>query len=781
MLCDCPGRIRWGNARRWKLVQPASPNGSLSCSTQLGDPAPGDAGKHCECELDPTAPFYASVSPAVRENPREPLVSCEILAQAQDRSVWDQKQWQAVRGLCEASDADVHAAGPDSLGVEDLRRMAEAWLDEGCEQNYRRLYKDGWLEEAFVNFIGSSPSGTKWARINEQLIRSVHLFSTRPVVVVHFGMVRPAEWDPSKYPRLVVLHAAPFPTSVFRRFDLNKFRSLLVARVKTGVQLDADQFVAPGVDRLFALARQEGSEDYPLPILPVHFLRNEELPMFPGQNGGFTMSGGQSHVFDRYCKEGKCKVSTRWGHAHPTWTFWSLPFLGTWLRRHLRDETLPESQGKVALRVTHIDVDEDLLNIGTWEEEGYKQWCKYDVMDPSDFERLLSNRPKGHCKPKGPPPIVEDPVFHPEGAAVVFLTAHHAVEPEVSSKLIDQLASKAKAKELPGPVYFKGCFYQDGEELRRAHDPAKLAVLLLLVGVLMTWIGVSIKWACDGSLPARLAIWGLLPEAFSAISVSAVAALLRLKSGPTPIIALKASITDSNASEFAEAIREHGKKAELQALELPFNQQMGEEGLKDIVEAVVSTKLSLDELDLSYNPQLGAGALRASKPLWCKSLTVLRLADCGLTKEALAILAPEAHRLRLNMLDLSGNGLTGCGEVIAEVLEAPVLEELAVAHCSLSLEDLQQVAEQLPYTSLKSLQLAGNDMKTPGLEALASVLPRCALDVLGLERNGLTATDLQCLGAAFAKRPFSRMRLAGNDMSNDELMAFIKTLRSMQA
>lgn len=36
--------------------------------------------------------------------------------------------------------------------------------------------------------------------------------------------------------------------------------SLLVARVKTGVQLDADQFVAPGVDRLFALARQEGSE-----------------------------------------------------------------------------------------------------------------------------------------------------------------------------------------------------------------------------------------------------------------------------------------------------------------------------------------------------------------------------------------------------------------------------------------------------------------------------------------------------------------------------------------
>ena len=43
----------------------------------------------------------------------------------------------------------------------------------------------------------------------------------------------------------------------------------------------------------------------PLPILPVHFMRNEELPMFPSVKGGFTMSGGVSHVFDRYCKHGK--------------------------------------------------------------------------------------------------------------------------------------------------------------------------------------------------------------------------------------------------------------------------------------------------------------------------------------------------------------------------------------------------------------------------------------------------------------------------------------------
>jgi hypothetical protein len=74
---------------------------------------------------------------------------------------------------------------------------------------------------------------------------------------------------------------------------------------RRGIQLDSDQFVAPGVDELFQLAKREGSETYPLPILPVHFMRNEELPMFPSVNGGFTMSGGVSHVFDRYCKHGK--------------------------------------------------------------------------------------------------------------------------------------------------------------------------------------------------------------------------------------------------------------------------------------------------------------------------------------------------------------------------------------------------------------------------------------------------------------------------------------------
>ena len=58
------------------------------------------------------------------------------------------------------------------------------------------------------------------------------------------------------------------------------------------------------MDDLFTSAAMETSESYPLPILPVHFLRLEEVPMYPGNEGGHTMSGGTSHVFDRYCTHG---------------------------------------------------------------------------------------------------------------------------------------------------------------------------------------------------------------------------------------------------------------------------------------------------------------------------------------------------------------------------------------------------------------------------------------------------------------------------------------------
>lgn len=205
---------RPGSRRRLGLVPPRARcvgpktsqthHGSWSCSCPA-TLAPGDAGKHCECEVDPTSDFVSHVSPAVRKHSASPKVtSCDVFESAKQGEPWDREQWKAVAGLCSGPALNLPEAGADAMSVQSLASMVDAWISEGFSNNYARLYRDGWLEEAFVNFIGSSPSRTKWALINEQLIRSVHLFSTRPIVVIHFGMVTPREWDPKKYPRLVV-------------------------------------------------------------------------------------------------------------------------------------------------------------------------------------------------------------------------------------------------------------------------------------------------------------------------------------------------------------------------------------------------------------------------------------------------------------------------------------------------------------------------------------------------------------------------------------------------
>ena len=57
------------------------------------------------------------------------------------------------------------------------------------------------------------------------------------------------------------------------------------------------------------------------------------------------------------CETGSLQTM-RWGHAHPTWTYWALPFLGRWLRRNFRDETLPATGKAIALRVVEIPEEE---------------------------------------------------------------------------------------------------------------------------------------------------------------------------------------------------------------------------------------------------------------------------------------------------------------------------------------------------------------------------------------------------------------------------------------
>jgi hypothetical protein len=345
-----------------------------------------------------------------------------------------------------------------------MRHLLQAWVDPRFVDNYVRLYNaSGWIPRAFVNYYSGAP-GSKIERITEELIKSVHLFSVHPIVVVHYGMIPAAQWTAQDYPRLVLLNAAPIPPSAERSFHFNKFRAMIMARVITGVELDSDQFVAPGIDNIFEVTEKEITQDYPLPILPAHF-----FPYGPKDN-----NLGGPDLWGRYCEEQDCKwQSARWGHAHPTWTFWALPFLGRWLRRNFRDETLPprRSGQMSALRVTLVKEDEDLLNVGTWEEEGFKQWCKFDLPDPVEFRTLLDTpRDKiPECHAKGCGDIQGDPRFNPSGVAKVFYTAHHAIDPDVNKKYIEDILARHEAGDLPPPILYRGRFFRDGKQLKQEH------------------------------------------------------------------------------------------------------------------------------------------------------------------------------------------------------------------------------------------------------------------------------------------------------------------------
>jgi len=191
----------------------------------------------------------------------------------------------------------------------------------------------------------------------------------------------------------------------------------------------------------------------------------------------------------------------------------------------------------------------------------------------------------------------------------------------------------------------------------------------------------------------------------------------------------------------------------------------------------------VEELDFSYNPQLGDAAVTVLWPLLVSKtskINTLRLMDCGLKTESIKQLAGNAQRMNLRLLDLSLNELTGAGEALAEMCDAPVLEELSLNCCGLKPKDVAELSEQLPYTSIKSLQLGGNHFGSEGLSELLKYLAQSQIDELGLEGNDIEAKDLDGLGTVWVKRPFSRIRLSGNRMSNADVAAFITTLKSTQ-
>eukprot|EP00931_Biecheleriopsis_adriatica_P003123 TRINITY_DN10441_c0_g1_i1.p1 TRINITY_DN10441_c0_g1~~TRINITY_DN10441_c0_g1_i1.p1 ORF type:complete len:915 (-),score=172.48 TRINITY_DN10441_c0_g1_i1:42-2708(-) len=476
MDCQCASKMRWGEDGKWSVFE-APQEGSIytkRCNTQeLGDPVPGDSAKHCQCLVKTGSGFQNRLNPMLltadtAEKAAAPLISsCEIIEAGRETEA-GAIQWHAVKPFCSESwenSAQLLAAlraGPNMMNVTSRKKLMEARVDPRFAETYNSLErKDGWVPRAFVNYYAGSP-GSKHSNMTEQLVRSVHMFSKEPIFVYNFGSRTPEDWTPERFPRLVLVHAAPLDPYARRSFNFNKIRALLMSRVLVGVQLDSDQFVAPGVDYMFSMTQREITETAPMPVLPVHFY-------------SFTPKDNPRDVWwKRFCPDPPvCKAhSMRWGHAHPTWTFWSLPFYGRWLRRHFRDETLPaKTDGSLKLgelRVSSIPEDEDVLNVATWEEKGKKQWCKYDN-DYHEFKDLLQWKPDDGAQ-IALGDIAADAKFYPQGAAKSFFTAHNCKDPKATAAMLDEIERRWKQGTYPpSTITYKGRLWRSGQELHESH------------------------------------------------------------------------------------------------------------------------------------------------------------------------------------------------------------------------------------------------------------------------------------------------------------------------
>lgn len=481
--CWCPGDIRWGNEETWHVV-PLPKSGDshkVTCTIEhLPDNLPGDDMKHCECLIDPNSASYPRTNAMMLEDGEAERLgatlvsSCELFFGARKKQPVDMAQWMAMEGLC-SEDWEERMrfnrsmkAGPKQISLEVRQQLFRARVDARFKKIMSSVTSKSWFRRAFVTYVAGEPS-SPFVQMATELIKSVHYFSSWPIIVFNFGLVTPPAWTPEEFPRLVILHSLPLPREnpMKRSFNFNKLRSILMSRVKTGIQLDVDQFIAPNADVLFKLTEGYVDKAYPFPLMPAHFLDwsikdQKDAPWWP-----------------RYCPNPSkpCPMQTmRWAHAHPTWTYWALPFFGRWVRRHFRDERLPNVtlQGFEApgLRVGNIPEDEDLLNVALWEERASKQWCKFDVPATVEFESLLTWQSShgNSCKEGiGCTNIGGDERWYKNGVPKVYWTAHHAVDAAQTAQILERIQAKEKEGNWPPAIVYDEKFWKSGEELHAAY------------------------------------------------------------------------------------------------------------------------------------------------------------------------------------------------------------------------------------------------------------------------------------------------------------------------
>lgn len=452
-VCHCDsGLTRYGDFDKNQWAERAEPKSPILCvHAQYGltpetDISPGKT-KYCQCKAGGLKcpdglPYHPQNCPDGVDKPCR--AGCLSRMQksafpAQYSKLCEKRRPNTLIWSCQHGSSLKPRKGHQHSEAEELLEAAttklcedkqlqpelEVWLECDFSSQFLRWTSSAspWVEEAYVTYVGGSKDGTyEWQATN--LIRSIDLFSTRPLIVVVFGteFVPPLSWQSMR--NVIVYRMRHISRGV--SFNFNKVRSILAARTLVGIQLDTDQMIFKGMDEVFEGTRRESQERYPWPILPVHWMSRDETPGNPYAHYAFKGWDGPQTM--------------RWNHAHPTWSFWALVWFGDLMHERMlaatgrKTSTLIHDlemvrngslgllelvrQGPKVKR--HVEMsnamweDEDMMNVNLWRHKVSKAWCKFDL-EPNLFLLQKSLDKK----------LFFDPKWYPQGVPVLFLSMHN--------------------------------------------------------------------------------------------------------------------------------------------------------------------------------------------------------------------------------------------------------------------------------------------------------------------------------------------------------------------
>jgi len=485
-VCECPSETtRYGDFEKDQWVERKSPKSPVLCHwsqydlTAEDDISPGKI-KFCQCRMTPgkcpdgnkpkaeRCPGHgeracrAGCSPGKRLKTisESPLRANLCQGYKPNDLLWSCEPKRALRPRKNHrhSDAEEILQRATSKMCEDRETALELevylecdFLDQYLKWTSSDSGQSPWIEEAYVTYVGGhKDSNFEWQATN--LVRSVDLFSKRPLVIVIFGeeFVPPQSWLSLR--NLIVYRMRHISKGV--SFNFNKVRSMIGARVLVGIQLDTDQLIFKGMDKVFEGTRREIHEHHPWPLLPVHWMSRDETPGNPYRHYAFKGWDGPQ--------------SMRWCHAHPTWTHWAIPWLtdllhermiaATGRRTSMKVWDLSQTRssnttlldlirkGEKAKLNRHVEMsafmyeDEDMMNVNLWRHQVTKAWCKFDL-EPNLFilRRSLTTN------------IYFDPKWYPDGMPLLFLSMHNTKSADPADWMLHILEACKDGAELDCP------------------------------------------------------------------------------------------------------------------------------------------------------------------------------------------------------------------------------------------------------------------------------------------------------------------------------------------